>query len=158
MKRFFTLTALCASASLAQAGGMYDATGTITSQSSAVFHPISEGHMAIELLSQQTAFDMAMDGHPFEGMSGNCTGTTEVMGASATGGGMCFYESEGGGTAINRWTVTGVGQDGAFHGRWVMVAGTGDLSGITGGGTYVSVTNRETGAQSITLTGAVSMP
>jgi hypothetical protein len=158
MKKFVTLATLCATAGLAQAGESYSSTGMIKGQSTAAIHAISEGHVAFELLSTQDVFEMDAEGHPFSGMSGNCTGAAEVKGGSANGGGMCFYAAENGDTAVNSWTVNAVDQTGAIHGRWIMVGGTGGMAGINGGGTYKSVTNRETGEQTITLTGAVSTP
>ncbi len=158
MKRYVA-AALCMSvASAAQAGGTFDSTGTVTGQSTSTIHALHEGHLVLELRSTHDEFQMAAADHPFSGMSGSCTGAAEIRGASATGGGMCVYTGADGSMAANRWTVTGLGADGAFEGRWVMVSGNGTMEGLTGGGTYRSLTNPETGAQKITLTGAVSKP
>lgn len=158
MKYFFIAATCLVMANAAQAGGTFDSTGTLTGQSSSTVHALHEGHLAIELRSTQTDFQMENPDHPFSGMSGSCTGSAEVRGASATGGGMCVYNAADGSMAANRWTVTGIGADGAFEGRWVMVAGNGAMEGITGGGTYRSLTNPETGAQKVTLTGAITKP
>lgn len=44
----------------------------------------------------------------------------------------------------------------AGQGNWVIIGATGGLAGIAGGGDFTNATNRETGAQSLSLTGAVT--
>ena len=158
MKKLLTIIVFLASTGAAYAQETYDATGTITAQSGAKMHLISEGHMVIELPSAQNSFEMAAPNHPFEGLTGKCTGSAELNGASATGGGICVYNNAAGDMAFTRWEVSSLGADGSFKGTWVMLGGTGEMAGVTGGGNYNSLTNRETGAQSITLTGAITQP
>ncbi len=158
MKQVLAAAFCMALASTAQAGGTYNSTGTVVGQSTSNIHALQDGHLVLELRSTHDAFQMEAADHPFSGMSGSCTGAAEIRGASATGGGMCVYTGADGSMAANRWTVTGLGADGAFEGRWVMVAGNGKMEGLSGGGTYRSLTNPETGAQQITLTGAITKP
>lgn len=158
MRTILSAAMLLTASGFAYAGQTYDSAGTILAKSAAKIHVISEGHMMLELPSKQTNFEMATPNHPFAGMTGNCMGSAEVKGAAATGGGMCVYTTADGDMAVNRWTVTGVNADGSFNGRWVMVGGNGTMKGVTGGGSYNSLTNRETGTSTIKLTGAITQP
>lgn len=158
MRVILSLAAVLIAGNLALAGQTYDSAGTISAQSEAKIHVISEGHMMLELPSKQNSFEMTTPNHPFSGMTGTCMGSAEVKGAAATGGGMCVYTTTNGDMAVNRWTVTGVNADGSFNGRWVMVGGNGSMKGVTGGGAYNSLTNRETGSQTIKLIGAITKP
>ena len=55
-----------------------------------------------------------------------------------------------------RWTGETMTADGALQGQWLVIGGTGGMAGMTGGGDFINVTDRETGAAVLTLTGAVS--
>ena len=143
------------SATGVSAGQTYDSTGTIAGQSAAEITPLSDGHMIMLLPSAHKSFDMAADGHPFEDMTGTCDGAVEVLNGAALGQGLCVYENGAGETMAVRWTGENVEADGTFHGQWIIVGATGGLAGSTGGGDFTSLTDRNTGAQTVSLTGAM---
>lgn len=156
MRNLFTAAMLAASASAAFAGGTYDSTGTATGQSSAQIIPLAENHLVMMLPSTQTGFEMEAEGHPFAGMSGSCNGALEILNGAALGQGLCVYEDGAGDTIAVRWTGENMTAEGALHGQWTIIGGTGGLTGMTGGGDFINVTDRETGEAALTLTGAVS--
>ena len=143
---------------MAHAGGTFDSTGTITGQSTTKLYPVGEGQMVMEVTVSHDVFDMATEGHPFSGMSGTCTGGAQIRGPALTGSGVCQYSNESGDMAFLKWDMDSLSPEGATMGGWTMIGGTGTHAGISGGGRFVSATNRETGAVSLTLDGAVSLP
>lgn len=150
--------ALAASAVAAQAGGTYDSSGTVQGQAASEITVLGEGHMVMLLPTAHNSFDMADPDHPFGDMSGACTGAVEVMGAAVSGTGMCIYENAAGETMAVRWIGENFDADGGFHGQWLIAGGTGSLSGSTGGGDFISMTDQSTGSQEVTLTGAMTLP
>lgn len=147
---------LIATTSLAQAE-TFDTSGTITGQSGATVTALSEGHMIMFAPSTHDAFDMAVAGHPFSDMSGNCNGTIEINGPSARGSGHCVYENTAGESMVVNWVARQFDDAGGFHGDWFVVGGTGGMAQATGGGSFVSTTDQSNGAQSITLSGALTL-
>lgn len=156
MRTIFAAIAFAASSTAALAENTYASDGVITAQSSAVVTLLSEGHMLMSLPSTHNAFAMSVAGHPFSEMTGTCNGTAEVIGAAVNGGGHCLYENTSGEMLVVRWTAKHIDGNGAFHGDWVVTGGTGSLSGATGGGGFVSLTD-DTGAQEVNMTGALSL-
>ena len=156
MRTFVTAIFLTASPALALAE-TFDSSGKITGQSSAVITPLSESHMIMFAPSTHDVFEMDADGHPFSDMSGNCNGTVEIIGPSARGSGHCIYENAAGENLVVNWIAQRFDADGTFHGDWFVVGGTGDMTAASGGGSFTSLTDRSTGSQSITLSGALTL-
>lgn len=154
--RLFATALLVATASLAHAE-TYDSAGTVTGQAASTITALSDGHMIMFTPSTHNAFDMAVDGHPFADMSGDCNGTMEINGPSARGSGHCIYENAAGENMVVNWIARQLGADGGFHGDWIVVGGTGRMAGASGGGSFVSVTDQSTGSQTVTLSGALSL-
>lgn len=154
--RFFASALLMATASLAHAE-TYNSTGTITGQAASKITPLSEGHMVMFSPSTHDAFDMAVEGHPFADMSGNCNGTMEINGPSARGSGLCVYENAAGENMVVKWIARQFDADGSFHGDWIVVGGTGEMAEASGGGSFVSVTDQSNGSQTVTMSGALSL-
>lgn len=156
MKTISTALFLVISSTAVSAGQTYDCSGTATGQSSAMIVPLAENHLVMLLPSKQTGFYMAVDGHPFEGLSGNCNGALEVINGAAIGQGLCVYENAVGDSMAVRWTGETITAEGALQGNWLIIGATGGLAGMTGGGDFTNLTNPETGAESISFTGAVT--
>lgn len=155
MKRIAAVL-LLATTSVAHAE-TYDSSGTITGQASTTITALSEGHMIMFAPSTHDAFDMAVAGHPFADMTGDCNGTMEVNGPSVRGAGHCIYANAAGENMVVNWIARQLDADGGFHGDWVVIGGTGALSGASGGGSFVSVTDQSNGSQTVTLSGALSL-
>ncbi len=158
MKKTLAAAMILTSAGMVQAGGTYDSTGVILGQSTAKLHVLGEGHLVMELTGTQDSFEMAAEGHPFSGLSGSCTGGLEIRGPAANGAGVCAYSNAAGDTAFVKWSGQGMTAEGAVHGSWTMIGGTGGMAGIAGGGHYTSKTDRSNGKTRATLTGAVTLP
>lgn len=154
--RLFAAALFAATTSVAHAE-TYDSTGTITGQSSATITALNEGHMIMFAPSTHDVFDMAVEGHPFANMTGNCNGTVEINGPSARGAGHCIYENATGESMVVNWTARQFDADGGFHGDWVVVGGTGEMADASGGGSFVSVTDQTNGSQTVTLSGALTL-
>ena len=156
MKTFTAAALFALGASAAWAGQTFDSTGTIKGTSSAEITAIAENHMVMLAPSKHAQFDMVADGHPFADMSGECNGGVEFLNGAALGQGVCVYENSNGEALAIRWSGENITPDGTFHGNWLIIGGTGKLTGLTGGGGFSSITNRDTGVQDITLTGAMT--
>ena len=156
MKTCFAAMLLAASPTLGLAE-TFDSSGTITGQSSAVITALSDGHMIMFAPSTHDAFDMDADGHPFAEMTGDCNGTLEINGPVARGSGHCIYENAAGENLVVNWIGRQFDAEGAFHGDWFVVGGTGGMAAASGGGGFVSMTDQSTGAQTVTLSGALTL-
>jgi len=154
--RLIAISLLVATTSLAHAE-TYDSTGTITGQAGSTMTALSDGHVIMFAPSTHDAFDMAVEGHPFADMTGNCNGTMEINGPSARGSGHCIYENAAGENMVVNWIARQLDAEGGFHGDWIVVGGTGEMSGASGGGSFVSVTDQSNGSQTVTLSGALSL-
>jgi len=156
MKYFIAACIFATSASAVVAGQTYDSTGKIIGKSAAEITPLGENHMVMLAPSKHESFDMVADGHPFSDMTGDCNGGVEFLNGAALGHGICVYKNGAGETMAVRWSGENITPDGTFHGQWLVVGGTGKLAGSVGGGDFSSVTDRGTGVQEISLTGAIS--
>lgn len=156
MKIILAGLALVATTLGAQAGETYDSSGSVAGQSSARLFQLAENHLVMLLPSAHTGFEMEAEGHPFTGLNGSCDGALEALNGTVLGQGICVYESAAGETLAVRWSGKNMTADGALHGRWLVIGGTGGMAGMSGGGNFISITDRATGASELTLTGAVS--
>lgn len=118
---------------------------------------LSETHMLVQSTSNYDMMKMASADHPYNDMSGQCIGSFEMRIPSATGGGHCVFSDAAGDTTITSFEATAMGPDGALIGTWAVVGGTGKFAGASGGGTFNSLTNRETGTFENKITGAMVM-
>lgn len=157
MKRLTITALLVATAGIVQAE-TYDSSGVVTGQSASTMMPLSDGHMVLFLPSSHDNFDMVAEAHPFEDMAGNCNGSVEVLGLMARGSGHCVYTNSADETLVVSWIAQNLDADGAFHGKWTIVDGSGAMSSATGGGNFASLTDSSSGIQTTTLTGAMTLP
>lgn len=156
MRTFLTGMLLAVSPTFAVAE-TYDSSGKITGQSSAVVTALDEGHMIMFSPSTHDVFEMETEGHPFVEMTGNCNGTIEINGPAARGTGHCVYENASGESLVVNWIARQFDAEGAFHGDWIVVGGTGGMAAASGGGSFISLTDQSTGSQSVTLSGALTL-
>ncbi len=156
--KLITITALfVATAGIVQAE-IYDTSGVVTGQAASTMMPLVDGHTILFLPSSHDNFDMVAEGHPFEDLAGNCNGSVEVLGPIARGSGHCVYTNSADETLVVSWIAQNLDADGVFHGKWTIVDGSGAMSSATGGGNFASLTDSSTGAQTTTLTGAMTLP
>lgn len=155
MIRFATL-ALLASAGSALAGGTsYDISGTSVGQADNTYMAMGESHIFVDLNS---TFTLPDNGTPMAGMAGTCMGfMTVTIGQGAAGNGMCFWEDADGDQWFGPWTVTGITPERATAGFWTASGGTGKFAGVTGGGTFTSLTDPSNGMSKLDVTGAVTL-
>lgn len=146
-----------ACAGMAQAGQLFDGSGTGTGQSMNEVFALEEGHIVMHSTSTYDALATADANSPMAGMSGTCFGSIEIMGGSASGSGHCSFSKDGS-AVLSNWTITGMAPTGALTGTWNVVSANGAAAGLTGGGGFSNLTNRETGAFENTITGALMMP
>jgi len=161
MKILTTTSAfLVASAFAAQAGGggSYDSSGMATGMTKNVVKMASEGHVVMQTMGIYETVTTDDPNNPMNGLSGECFGALEIIGTTATGGGLCVFSGDGEDAMSVRWTADGMNAQGALVGQWSATGGTGALAGATGGGSFHSLTNMETGTFENTLTGALTVP
>lgn len=156
MKLLTTTALIVATAGFVQAE-TYDSSGVVTGQSASTMMPLNDGHMILFSPSSHDNFDMVADGHPFEDMAGNCNGSVEILGPIARGGGHCVYTNSADETLVVSWVAQNFDAEGVFYGEWTIVGGSGGMSGAAGGGNFASLTDRSSGAQELTLTGAMTL-
>ncbi|MFD0980679.1 hypothetical protein [Tropicimonas aquimaris] len=130
------------------------AVGTGTSSSEPI--PIAEGHIVVRTTGSYEMFEVAA-GHPLEGASGPCFGTFEIKGTEVSGGGNCVYETASGDKAVMVWKAMAMGADGALTGDWSVSGGSGAWAGASGGGTFSSLTDPETGKFTNTISGDITI-
>lgn len=118
--------------------------------------PIAEGHIVMRTSGSYESFEVEA-GHPLEGASGPCFGAVEIMGSDVSGGGNCVYETSSGDKAVMIWTATGLGADGALTGDWTVSGGSGAWANASGGGTFSSLTDPDTGKFANTITGDITI-
>lgn len=140
------------------AGQVVDGSGTGKGQSMNEITVLGEGHILVQ--SSTTYMPMAANdpNNPFSNIPGKCFGSFEINRGSASGGGHCVFTKEGVSTIVTDWTVTGMSPNGAMTGTWSVIGASGAAAGLTGGGHYSNLTDRETGTFENTITGALSMP
>ena len=158
MKILTTSAFLAAYAFAAQAGGSYDSSGVATGITKNVVKMASEGHVVMQTMGIYETVTTDDPDNPMNGLSGECFGALEIKGTTATGGGLCVFRGDGEDAMSVRWTAEGMTAQGALAGRWNATGGTGALAGATGGGSFHSLTNMETGTFENTLTGALTVP
>lgn len=125
--------------------------GSATSQ----VMPLAEGTMVIKTDSAYEMFEVE-DGHPLQGASGPCFGAVSVVAGSVSGGGNCVYETSNG-QAIMQWTAMGMSADGALVGSWIVLGGSGGWAMASGGGSFSSLTDPQTGKFVNTIHGSITM-
>ncbi|SNS84275.1 hypothetical protein [Tropicimonas sediminicola] len=130
------------------------AVGTGTSSNEPI--PIAEGHIVMRTSGSYEMFEVEA-GHPLEGAKGPCFGAVEIKGGEVSGGGNCVYETSSGDKAVMVWKAMGLGADGALTGEWSVSGGTGAWTGATGGGTFSSLTDPNTGKFVNTITGDITV-
>lgn len=118
---------------------------------------MSDGHMLMHLNTEYSAYEMDSADDPLQGMSGPCFGSMEMMAGAVSGGGHCAFTHANGDMASIRWTATGMSPEGAVTGDWEVTGGTGAWMGATGGGTFSSMTDQETGASENVVEGEVTL-
>ncbi len=151
-----SILAFIASTSAAVAGGAaYDISGTTVGKSENQYVPLGETHLFIDLNSKYTLPD---NGTPLAGMTGECMGSMQVtMGAGADGSGICIWSDGDGDTWFGPFDVVGMNADRATLGTWYVSGGTGKFKTATGGGTFVTLTNPDTGASKLDVLGSVTL-
>lgn len=132
--------------------------GTGHGMSDSTVHIVSEGHMLVALNTTYSSFGFDDPDNPMNGMSGPCFGAMEMKGGTVSGGGLCHYTDAGGDVVSTRWVPERIGEDGAVIGVWSISGGTGPWAAASGGGSFSSLTDRETGDNTNTVTGSVTLP
>ena len=127
--------------------------GKGTSQSSVVM--VSEGHMLMNSITTYQSFDSVDPKSPFNGMTGQCWGVIEIKVPSASGRGHCEFTDKSGDKNHNTWVATGLAKDGALQGSWTVIGGTGKYQNATGGGKFLSLTDRKAGTFENKVEGAL---
>jgi len=150
------LVALAAgSAAIAES---FDAGGVASGTTEVTPMPLEEGRMVMALT---TTYDSMMgndDSNPLAGMRGECTGSALQDGEALEGSGFCVFKGDGADAALVRWTATGRDSAGAMTGDWELRGGTGRFEDGSGGGTFSSVVDPETGAAENTIAGNIDLP
>ena len=119
--------------------------------------PLGENHMLMHTNTMYATYEMDTPGDPLQGMKGPCFGSMEVMSGKVAGGGHCAFTHTNGDMAAIKWTATGMSPEGAITGSWEVTGGTGKWMGATGGGTFSSLTDRETGTNENIVEGEVTL-
>lgn len=155
MKTLATL-ALIASTGVALAGGgSYDVSGTSIGQSDSKYTPLGETHLFIDLDSTHTLSD---NGTPIAGMEGKCSGHMQVeIGAGAQGIGVCIWADKDGDKWFGSFTVTGMNADRVTQGTWYVTGGTGKFASATGGGSFNTLTNPDSGESKLDVFGSITL-
>ena len=159
MFKFFTTTAiavLAVSSAASVSAETYEGDVKGMGMNASTVHPIADGHALIQSQTIYDSFEVAV-GHPLEGATGVCFGAIMVKGADVSGGGNCVLDTAAGEKAVTRWTVTGIGGDGALTGDWSVAGGTGGWENASGGGGFSSLTNPDSGAFVNTISGEITV-
>ena len=154
--KFLSTIALLATTGMAVAGGAsYDISGTTVGKSQNEYMPLGETHLFIKTTS---AYSLPDNGTPMAGMSGECAGNMLVtMGAGADGSGICTWTDADGDTWYGPWSVNGMTAERATLGTWYVSGGTGKFAAATGGGTFTTLTNPDTGDSKLDVLGSVTL-
>lgn len=140
MFRPLLLTALVAAAPAA--ADTYTGKGMGTAMNKMM--PIADGHIVMQTFSEYESFEVS-DDHPLKGASGPCIGSLEINAGAVSGSGKCVYTTAEGEMAVMNWMAKGLSAEGAVEGDWTVSGGTGKWAGASGGGTFSSLTNPDTG-------------
>lgn len=133
----------------------YDIGGTSIGTSTNKYVPMGETHIYVDLNSQ---FQLPAENTPMDGMSGECMGYMQIaVGAGAEGKGMCVWTDADGDTWFGPWDINGMTPDRASLGTWYVAGGTGKFTAATGGGTFSSQTNPQTGETKLDVSGSVTL-
>lgn len=136
-------------------GGSYDISGTTVGKASNEYMPLGGKHLFIK---SNTDYTLPDNGTPMAGMNGTCTGNMLVtMGAGAEGSGICTWTDADGDTWYGPWAVNGMTAERAALGTWYVSGGTGKFATATGGGTFVTLTNPDTGDSKLNVLGSVTL-
>lgn len=153
--RLLPIVFIAASTGAAAAGGAYDISGSTVGTSESNLIPVSQTQIYMNLNSNYTLADT---GTPLSGNVGNCTGFMDItVGKGASGQGVCVWADADGDQWFGPWSIHGMGADGATAGTWYVSGGTGKFAGATGGGSFSSKTDRETGASTLDVSGSVAL-
>ncbi|WP_425091938.1 hypothetical protein [Tropicimonas sp. S265A] len=142
----------------AQAGQLFDGSGTGAGQSQNEIVILGDGHMVMHSVGVYEPLATNDPNSPMAGLPGKCFGSIEIRGGSATGAGHCVFANQEETAVITDWQVTGLAANGALSGQWTVVGAAGAATGLTGGGSFSNLTDRETGTFENTITGALTMP
>ncbi len=158
MARLMIAAALFAtSATSAIAETTFDMTVTMTATTERQVTVFSEGHMAMQLVSQYDKFE-GPDDNPLSGMIGTCSGHMIVQVPAASGSGLCTFSNYAGDNMVTSYTVTGLNRDGGISGTWTAQGGTGKIAGVQGGGSFVNSAVADDGTFNQQVTGAFTLP
>ncbi len=140
----------------AQAGAeTLSMTGEGVGTSETTVTQIAEGHLV--MVTNSTYEGFSVDDNPMSTSTGVCNGTMEMMAGKLSGGGHCVYSDADGDSWVVNWVSNAMSDKGAVEGDWVMTGGSGKYAGASGGGTFSSLTDQETGKFVNTTTGEVTL-
>lgn len=142
----------------ANAAESYSSAGVATGTATNTVHAIGEGHMIIQTMSSYDSLALDDPENPMSGLTGPCFGAVEIVGNTASGSGNCAFSGDEGDMMSVRWIVSGLSEKGALLGQWAVTGGAGKFAGASGGGSFHSLTDQESGAFENTLKGAISIP
>lgn len=158
MNRFQLMAiAVIACTAGAEAAETYNAGGVAKGKNQTTIEIVSEGHMLMHTVSTYGSFQATDSGSPYDGMTGKCWGAVEIKVPGASGGGNCAFTNASGDKNFNSWSVKGLGKDGALLGTWTVLGGTGKYQNASGGGTFNSLADRNTGMFVNTIEGALTL-
>lgn len=147
---------LSAPAALAQQSFSNNGVGTATTSSTSV--QIAEGHVLINTQSTYSNLATEDGNNPLNGATGPCFGAMEITAPAIRGSGYCVFTDAGGDMAVVAWTADTLGAEGATGGQWSLTGGSGKYDGANGSGRYDLATNAQTGEQTNTVTGEITLP
>lgn len=157
--KIFTLALLAIGCcGMAQAGQVFDGSGTGTGQSQNEIIVLGDGHIVMHSVGAYEPLQTNDPDSPMAGLPGKCFGSIEIKGASASGAGHCVFAQQETAAVITDWQVTGMDANGALSGQWSVVGASGTAAGLSGGGSFSNLTDRETGQMENTITGALTLP
>lgn len=159
MKQFLVpaVAACVALSTSALAEQSYSNDGVGTAMSKSMVHMIGEGHMVMQIHSTYSNLATSDASNPLNGATGPCFGSVEIKAGALTGGGHCVYTDTQGDMAVLTWSAQQLGQGGSNMGAWQLMGGSGKYAGASGGGQYDAATNPDTGAQTNTVTGSITL-
>lgn len=155
MKLLSTIALLATTGIAAADSASFDVSGTTVGKAENEYVQLGETHLFIK---SNTTYTLPDNGTPMAGMAGDCAGTMLIaLGTGAEGSGVCTWTDADGDAWFGPWSVKGMTPDRAATGTWFVSGGTGKFATASGGGTFTTLTNPETGDSKLDVLGSVTL-
>lgn len=155
MKLLGTIVFIASTAAALAGGTSFDISGTTVGKSQNTYSPLNETDIFVDLSSTYTLPD---NGTPMANMDGECFGYLQIIvGVGAQGSGACIWKDDDGDAWVGPWRVNGMSPERATVGTWYVSGGTGKFANATGGGTFTSLSNPETGDSKLDVSGSITI-